>query len=627
MGRVLTATDQAGKVTTKGYDAVGRLISVSDAIRPTANVTNYFYDLAGNLRFLQDAAGRVTSYQYDTLNRRNVRTLPLNQFETYTYDTVGNLATHTDFNGLKTTYAYDTLNRVLSKTPQTGTAISFTYTPTGQRLSMTDPSGTANYPSYDNRDRLKTEAAPEGTLTYTYDTHGNLLTINSSNTNGGSMTYTYDALNRLASAKDNRVAAQGGPSTPTTYSYDPAGNLTGYAYANTVQTANVFDTLNRLTQTCVATTSPACSAGTKLASYAYTLGNAGNRTNVLELNSRNVGYGYDNDYRLSSEAITADPSGNNGTVNYVYDVVGNRFSMTSTLNAVPGGSFFVDANDRLTTDTYDNNGNTISFAGVSNTYDFENRMTAHGAVTLVYDGDGNRVSETAGGTTTKYLVDTLNPTGLPQVVDEVVSGSVTRTYAYGLQRIGENQLVSSTWTPSFYGYDGHGNVRFLTNTVGTVTDRYDYDSFGMPIVSSGTTANSFRYSAEWLDGSIGLYHLRARYYNQATGRFWVRDPLEGQNCSPLSYNPYIYAFENPVNMIDPTGRGIFESLFGEEDTVSNDTLLTLRLRAQFAYETCRDVAVFNLLTLFPQVQFSTPAFAAALAAIDQRCQIFLLPLN
>ncbi len=53
----------------------------------------------------------------------------------------------------------------------------------------------------------------------------------------------------------------------TTYSYDAASNLTGYAYPNTVQTGNVFDPLNRLTQTCVATTSPACSAGTKLASY------------------------------------------------------------------------------------------------------------------------------------------------------------------------------------------------------------------------------------------------------------------------------------------------------------------------------------------------------------------------
>jgi len=160
-----------------------------------------------------------------------------------------------------------------------------------------------NYPSYDNRDRLLTKATPEGTLNYTYDAHGNLLTIVSSNTNGASMTYTYDVLNRLATATDNQVAAHGGPTGPTSYSYDPAGNLSGYTYSTTLQTGNIFDPLNRLKQTCVATTSPACSAGTKLASYAYTLGNAGNRTNVLELNNRNVAYGYDNDYRLTSEAI------------------------------------------------------------------------------------------------------------------------------------------------------------------------------------------------------------------------------------------------------------------------------------------------------------------------------------
>src|SRR5207249_11631288 len=49
------------------------------------------------------------------------------------------------------------------------------------------------------------------------------------------MTYTYDVLNRLATAKDNRMAAQGGSSTPTMYSYDPAGNLSGYAYSNLLQ--------------------------------------------------------------------------------------------------------------------------------------------------------------------------------------------------------------------------------------------------------------------------------------------------------------------------------------------------------------------------------------------------------
>jgi hypothetical protein len=108
-------------------------------------------------------------------------------------------------------------------------------------------------------------------------------------------------------------------------------------------------------------------------------------------------------------------------------------------------------------------------------------------------------------------VDTLNPTGYPQVMDERVSGSVTRTYAYGLQRISENQLVGSTWTPSFYGYDGHGNVRFLANSAGAITDTYTFDAFGAQIASAGTTPNNYLLSGEWRDPNLSFYNLRARY--------------------------------------------------------------------------------------------------------------------
>ena len=52
------------------------------------------------------------------------------------------------------------------------------------------------------------------------------------------------------------------------------------------------------------------------------------------------------------------------------------------------------------------------------------------AVTLQYDGDGNRVAKTVGGMTTRYLVDDLNPTGYPQVVEELVGGAAQRTYTY-----------------------------------------------------------------------------------------------------------------------------------------------------------------------------------------------------
>ena len=92
------------------------------------------------------------------------------------------------------------------------------------------------------------------------------------------------------------------------------------------------------------------------------------------------------------------------------------------MNGVTANAYTYDADDRLGSDTHDSDGNTINSVGIANTYDFENHMIAHGGVTVVYDGDGNRVSETAGGLTTNYLVDTQNPTGYAQVVDEYKAG-------------------------------------------------------------------------------------------------------------------------------------------------------------------------------------------------------------
>ena len=41
-----------------------------------------------------------------------------------------------------------------------------------------------------------------------------------------------------------------------------------------------------------------------------------------------------------------------------------------------------------------------------------------GGISIVYDGDGNRVQKVAGGVTTKYLVDPQSLTGYAQVVQE-----------------------------------------------------------------------------------------------------------------------------------------------------------------------------------------------------------------
>lgn len=559
LGRQVAKTDQAGKVMQFGYDAIGRLSTVTQFLNGSPLVTTYGYDEVGNRISQTDANSHATRFAYDQLGRRISRTLPLGMKETYGYDAVGNLASRGDFNGHNTTYTYDTMNRLKTQTADaffsTGscagglcgaTQVTYNYNNMGRRSSMVDPSGTTNY-TYDSRDRLLTKATPAGTLTYTYDAAGNVLTLKSSNTGGASMTYTYDVLNRLASVTD--------ASGTTTYSYDAAGNLGGFTYPNGVQSSYTYNTLNRLTnmQSSCGTGALACAPGTQISSYTYTLGPAGNRLAAAELSGRAVNYTYDDLYRLTSETI-AGAATQNGAVSYQYDSVGNRLQRNSTVPAVPAtGLLNYDANDRTATDPYDANGNLLNAGVGTNVYDFENRLVQAGGVSLVYDGDGNRVQETVAGVSTSYLVADQNLTGYAQVMDEIQNGAVSRTYSIGLSLISQ-RLTANGQGLSFYGYDGHGSVRFLISSTGAITDTYDYDAFGNLISQTGTTPNNYLFAGEQFDPALGIYYNRARYYDQRQGRFWTLDTYEGSSQNPVSLHKYLYAAADPVNNVDYSGH-------------------------------------------------------------------------
>jgi RHS repeat-associated protein len=227
--------------------------------------------------------------------------------------------------------------------------------------------------------------------------------------------------------------------------------------------------------------------------------------------------------------------------------------MTSTVpNLTAAGLLNYDANDRITTDAaeqYDAAGNTTAAGTVTNVYDFENRLVQRGAVSVIYDGDGNRASKTAGGVTTKYLVDINNLTGYAQVLEELQSGSVVRKYTYGLDLISQPQASGT----SYYGYDGHGSVRQLSNATGNVTDSYIYDAFGNLIERSGTTANVYLYAGEQFDPDLGLYYNRARFLDVRNDRFVSGDAFEGYSEVPVSLHRYVYAESNPLNRFDPSG--------------------------------------------------------------------------
>jgi RHS repeat-associated protein len=393
--------------------------------------------------------------------------------------------------------------------------------------------------------------APNGTITYTYDYHGNIKGISSSNTGGANVSYSYDALNRPTTVTDSHRG-----SNETSYTYDAVGNLANVKLPNGSAVTYQYDSLNRLTNM----QSLLTSNSSLLASYAYTLGQAGNRTNVAEL-SRSVTYTYDNLYRLNSETITNDPS-NNGIISYTYDPVGNRQQRSSSVTPISTQNFAnqYDANDRLTAGYgYDADGSTTTDpAGKTYTYDSLDRLltvTGTGlSESFAYDGDGNKVSQTVNGVTTNYLVDTHNLTGYAQVLDEIQSGSVNRTYTYGLNRIAQDQLISGNWSASYYGYDGQGSVRYLMDASGNILNTYTLDAFGNSISSTGTVPNENLYDGEQVDANTGFYNLRARWMNPSIGRFQSMDSYEGETDEPLSLNKYSFTASNPMNLSDPSGR-------------------------------------------------------------------------
>jgi RHS repeat-associated protein len=546
LSRKVATTNQAGIVTKFGFDTLGRLVAVTNAFGTSqALVTRYVYDEVGNLLQQIDGLNRTNLFTYDALGRRTKETQPGLQAQTFGYDAVGNLTRLTNFNGSVITNQYDALNRLTNKASVNGYKITFAYSPTGQRTNMTDTSGATSY-AYDVRDRLQTKITPAGTLTYAYDGFGNLTNIQSATANGVNLLYGYDALNRLTNTVDRF-------NNSTLYAFDAVGNLQTMQLPNNVTNTYTYDSLNRLTNLVAKSTN-----GT-VASFAYKLAPAGNRTNLVETvngTSRTNFWIYDPLYRLTNETITATIG---GTVSYKYDGVGNRTNRTSSVAGITNQTFVFNSNDQPTNDVFDANGNTRTNSGNVFSYDVENHLTnatVNGTnVLIIYDGDGNRVKKIVGTITNLYLVDDRNPSGYAQVLEEKIIGGGTtnlvRQYAYGLDLISQRDTATT-----FYGYDGNGNTRYLTATNAAITDTYIYDAFGVVITNTGTSTNFYRYSGEQFDPNLGFVYLRARYLNSAVGRFISRDRLQGNFEDSKSLHRYAYAEVDPINNVDPSGNEI-----------------------------------------------------------------------
>ena len=540
-------TNQAGVGTGFQFDLLSRMTVVTNAL---GKLTQYQFDPLSNETNQIDALSHSTKFAFDALSRRTQRTMPGTQAEKFGYDAGSRLIAQTNFDGTVITNQYDVLGRLFKRAMINGVVLeTYAYSATGQLTNRTDASGTYSW-VYDNLGRLKTNSTPVGTLYYTYDANGNLLTLSSATANGVSLTYQYDALNRLTNVIDNRLTG----TKNTGYAFDGAGNLQSLSYPIGITNLWQYDGLSRLTNLTWKL------SGAQRGDFAYQLGAAGNRTNLIDNvngTSRTFSWGYDNLYRLTNETVSGGSP--TGTLGYGYDDAGNRTSRTGTLGSLTASNNTFDVNDQVSGLVFDANGNTRTNGSIYYGYDWANRLTSQtngsAVLTIAYGADGNRSQRTSSGTTTLYLVATVNPSGYPQVVEEfTASGGTTNlsmVYTYGLALISQRQ---ANGTISFFGTDGLGSTRFLTSTNGIITDTYAYDAFGTVITNTGSTPNNYLFTAQQSDPALNLLYLRQRYDIPSLGRFLTRDPIEGDDEDPLSLQKFIYCGDSPTTAIDPSGR-------------------------------------------------------------------------
>ena len=113
-----------------------------------------------------------------------------------------------------------------------------------------------------------------------------------------------------------------------------------------------------------------------------------------------------------------------------------------------------------------------------------------------------------------------------------------------------------------YVHNLQGDIVGILDNNGNLVVEYKYDAWGKPLSTTGSLAdtlgvrNPFRYRGYVYDEESGLYYLRSRYYNPATGRFVNADDenvvVDIEN-SILEENLFGYCLSNPTNYIDEDG--------------------------------------------------------------------------
>jgi len=525
-----TVTDSLGRAWTYGFDANGRLTSVtSPAMSGQSDVTTYAYDASGNLTQAKTVRGAATLSLMD-----------------YAYDSNGNVTWEWDGANNAISRTYSASNQLLSETRYTGVD--------ADRAGIGLPTGglTTRY-VYDARDRLRFVVTATGSVTeYEYASSG--AGIGQSSAMRQYTTATYSGVYDDATLTTWSTAQQAN-GTLTEYSYDQWGRLkqsTAYATLD-ANGAGVLD------------------AGTDIRRFTYDAQGLLRQQAVIRGASRTVGgatpassevvdYAYDGMGRLlavlkrnSSTAAWAANASGSVLANYLETNDGTTVA-TSYAYLDSGHQLVVTQDGGATrTETRNAAGHVISVAEAG----VVSGATVTRAAQNYYDAAGQlRASEDANGARTYFFYDAKGR--VEAVVDG--TGAVMRSTYDGADRVlQEKQYANRVTTTSWLS--GGSVTKATFADIGVVDDATNdrvqtnsYDAAGRLATQStpGATTTTYAYDAadrllsvtrSDLTGS-GMPDRVTRYFYDAAGR--VVATLDGEGY--LSESTFDAA-GRPVNVI------------------------------------------------------------------------------
>lgn len=209
------------------YDGNNRL---KEARNPLLEKTISTYDDAGNLKTVTDARLKTTEYFYDEMNRVFQIVDPLGHTTEYEYDFNSNVASIQDTRGVSIFKTYTAQNQVELVVDDLGAATTYGYDLAGNLIAVYEPpippETQGRYTEYDIDEMHRVEGLKrDGVLVEesAFDKVGNRISRKLHPGNGKPVeetTYAFDVPNRIVT-----VTPPAGQGSPTTYTFDPAGDL------------------------------------------------------------------------------------------------------------------------------------------------------------------------------------------------------------------------------------------------------------------------------------------------------------------------------------------------------------------------------------------------------------------